>query len=273
LACLGAEGLRYVVLSPDAFLPGSAMSEAAPQFDGDIGQIVGMLVEHGVRPALGHFQKSSPSESARCIRRAVTAVKSLPGSRVSQLLTDHLFNDMPRRFVHSWRDTASRERRGRELEELHLAEWTLERLPEVVGEVPAALMQAAVAGDVVVCLNFDGEHVDLDICRRVVELLGPQSVIAMTDRLDIDRLAGVPLQRSQENSLWYQPSGIVAAGSSSIDLQMANIRSLGFNEADVWQMTAFQPARVLELDLSVGPGAPQRPCSYVRSGERFVIPA
>ncbi len=38
-----------------------------------------------------------------------------------------------------------------------------------------------------------------------------------------------------------QGKGYVAAGSYTIDRLMHNIRAIGFNEKDVWNMTSFVP--------------------------------
>jgi len=65
----------------------------------------------------------------------------------------------------------------------------------------------------------------------------------MTDRIDTDVMCGQDLNKSGENNLWYQGKGYVAAGSYTIDRLMHNIRSIGFNESDIWKLTSFTPLR------------------------------
>jgi len=115
-----------------------------------------------------------------------------------------------------------------------------------VGEVSGALIRAAHDGRLRLCLNFDGEHVDLEICRRVVELVGSRAVVAMTDRVDVGRLAGLPLERGPESELWYQATGLVAAGSSSVDRQMHTLRSIALDEPDVWRLAALNAAELMD---------------------------
>ncbi|HXM55599.1 MAG TPA: hypothetical protein VOB72_09430 [Candidatus Dormibacteraeota bacterium] len=254
----GPLGLEYLVLSPDAPEGG-----AGPGVD----EIVGLLLEHGIRPALGHFRKSHPEASARAIERIVeVAGRAAAAHLAPPLLTDHVFNDMPLRFRHAWRTPEERAARDRELRAARLSEWTLDNLDELAGPVPAALLRAAHAGRIMACLNFDGEHVDLDVCRRVVELVGSDSIVAITDGTDAATLGGQTLHRSEHNTLYYQDGGVVAAGSASVDRQMANMRRIGLREIDIWRMVAFNPERI------VGPAGgeasgPPRIATFV-DGER-----
>jgi N-acetylglucosamine-6-phosphate deacetylase len=238
LAC-GPLGLRYTVLSPDA-VP-----------TGELDWIVSGLIDGGVRVALGHFAKDDPKESARRIEQVLRiAERRAPGA--GMVLTDHLYNDMPRNFKHAWRGPAERAARDRELAQLRVDEWHFGNLEYRLGAVPAALMRAARDGRLSLCLNFDGEHVDPVICRRTVELLGARAVVAMTDRTETTTLGEQELYQTAEESLWYQVAGVVAAGSRGIWTQMAQARSLGICEADIWEMACFGPARALGLPQAAG---------------------
>lgn len=126
----------------------------------------------------------------------------------------------------------------------HLDQWNLDNINTVVREVPGTLMRCASEGLLTICMNFDSEHIDLEVARRVVELVGSRSIIAMTDRIETDSMCGQPLQKIEDNNLWYQGKGYVAAGSYTIDRFMNNIRAIEFNEKVVWDMTSFVPLRV-----------------------------
>jgi hypothetical protein len=272
LAACGELGLRYVVLSPDA-PPGS---EATPHDAPDrppahAGWIVDLLLESGIRPALGHFLKSDPIESARAIRGLLDAARRRGAGGPSTFISDHLFNDMPLAFTHCWRTGAARLRRDEDLAALRLAEWSLGDLDDRLGPVPAALIRGAHEGILTPCLNFDGEHVDLAICRRVVELLGAGRLIAITDRVQSASLGGQRLRRQEGSTLLYQSEGIVAAGSQPIDQQIDNMRSIGLGEAEIWQMFGLVPARALGIEPERD--AEGRPASFsaVSQGVRHAV--
>jgi N-acetylglucosamine-6-phosphate deacetylase len=123
-------------------------------------------------------------------------------------------------------------------------------------------MRFAAEGLLTICLNFDGEHVDHNIARRAVELVGPDRFIVMTDRCDVPRLGGQPLTQIEGSGLWYQGHGIVAAGSRPVDIQMQYLRPLGFDEPTIWDMVSFNPAGVL--------GSPATPDDAAESERSFV---
>jgi len=246
IADCGELGLEYLVFSPDALMPGSFLEPHMSRKHPGIGWVTATLVEGGVRPALGHFQKSDPAATADSIRKVLDIAKLCTSRPLHEVvLTDHLFNDTPLKFRHAWRLPAERENRASELEAARVDEWTLDNLDELVGEVPGILMRAAAEGELTICMNFDGEHVDLEICKRVVELVGANRVIAMTDRTDINSLGGQELELKDGCTLWYQEKGLVAAGTSTVLRQMNNILSLGFSEAQMWEMVSDLPLRVL----------------------------
>ncbi|MFB7947259.1 hypothetical protein ACFC6L_20345 [Kitasatospora phosalacinea] len=256
LAACGSLGLLYTVISPDAFTPASGLQGCYQPDQADLGWIVTTLVQHGVRPALGHFTRQDPSLSARLIHEMVDAAWSvdtpLHGARV---VTDHLFNDMPLTIRHAFRTHRAREQRAALIESYDLPGWNLADLDEQVGPVPAAIMRLCQAGRVASCLNFDGEHVDLAIAARAVEIVGSRNIMLMTDRCDSARLGGQQLAQSGENSLWYQDAGIVAAGSQPIDRQISNARSAGLAEQDIWNLVSSTALRSFGLlqDQDTGP--------------------
>jgi hypothetical protein len=277
LAMCGPMGLQYIVLSPDGLQPGSPLAPNGKDDYPSIEWIVQILLAHGVRPGFGHFMKSNAPLAAECIERALEAAQGAGARPFSgDVLTDHLFNDMPLNFKHAWR-TDDRSRRELELREVDLPSWSLGNLEERCGPVPAALMRAAHAGKLTLCLNFDGEHVDIEVAKRAVELVGPRSVIAMTDRTDKPRLGSQKLTRRADNTLYYQSQGIVAAGSQHIDRQISNMRRAGIDEQSIWTMTTGTPARVLNLptrdrDMAFLTCVDARGDRFFHNGARWTAP-
>lgn len=274
LACCGAYGLVYMVVSPDALWHRGQQTHDFATNKAELEWIASTLLDANIKLALGHFQKRDPLTSAAYTACLIELAKKRGYPPFSgMIMTDHLFNDMPLKFRHAWRGAAHRARRNEEIKHLRLEQWTLENLPEMVGEIPALLMQAAHEGWVTLCLNFDGEHVDLDVCRRVVELVGPDSLIAMTDRIDVGSLGGEPLEQREGSHLWYQKYGIVAAGSSSIDRQMRNLRSIGVSEADLWKIVSLTPLRILGVPVQheVCTTLPERGCLVIEQDQRYYL--
>jgi N-acetylglucosamine-6-phosphate deacetylase len=231
IAALGKAGLRYLVLAPDAM----AMQDMiAPGFR--LVDLVESLSENGVCIALGHFERSDPERSADRALGLIDAVQETIGFSQFNVLTDHLYNDMPRNFVHAWRGEAQ-VRRNSEVEEFL--------------RVPAALLEAARDGRLLPCLNFDGFHVDLAVCRRTTEYLGAGALIAITDHTETFSMAGEELHPAQDSSLWYRDDEVVAAGSKGLEWQIENMRRIGLAESDIYAMTTENPRRVIERAKSV----------------------
>ena len=252
LAACGRLGLEYVVLSPDAWLPGSHLIDTLGPNHPSLAWVIETLLVGGVRPALGHFTKHDPAASAGAITEVLAvAAAHGAGTGSDMVITDHLFNDMPVNVPYAWRTPEAQQRRQADLAALDLASWTLDDLPVIIGEVPAALIAAAHRGELAVCVNFDGEHLDTAIARRAVELMGPRSSIAMTDRTDVARLGGQELHREPGTSLWYQDRGVVAAGSTPIDRQRANMAAVGMDASTAWSITAATPSRVLRASVPI----------------------
>ena len=95
---------------------------------------------------------------------------------------------MPNNFKHTWRTPQERVHRLEGLKDARLDKWNIDNINTLVGEVPGTLMRAAKEGLLTICMNFDSEHVDLEVARRVVELVGSEGIIAMTDRIDTDSM-------------------------------------------------------------------------------------
>lgn len=263
IARCGEWGLIYTVLSPDAMTEKSYLNSSITPNHPSLEWIISTLVEAGIKPALGHFQKGNAEESADLITRVLTTAQKVSNyAGPNAVITDHLFNDMPNNFRHTWRTPEQKARRSRELKQARLDEWNLDTLQSLVGQVPGTLMRAAAEGQLTICLNFDGEHVDLEIARKVVELVGSKSIIAMTDRIDVPYMGGQSLQKLDGNNLWYQEKGVVAAGSYTIDRLIHNLRTIGCDEAAIWDLISFVPLRV-SGDLERIVDLPVKPFSFI----------
>jgi N-acetylglucosamine-6-phosphate deacetylase len=258
LANCGKKGLLYVILSPDIYLKNILKME-------DMLWIVSTLLEGGVYPAPGHFLKVNPEESARGVTKMLELIEK-KGNKPT--ISDHLFNDMPRNFKHSWRTPDERYYRSEHLKEINLLSWNKNNLEEKAGPVPAALMRGALDGLIKLCLNFDGEHVDLEISKRTVEILGVNNLIAMTDRIESRRLGGQQLRQYNHSKLLYQEQNIVAAGSQPISEQMNNMRRVGLSEVDIWTMFAFVPYETFKIKPAVDDK--NRPLQYTVVDNRNV---
>lgn len=240
IAALGRHGLRYLVLAPDAMETDDLVGPGMRLID-----LVECLSENGVRIALGHFERSDPQLSADRARRLIEAIQAMLGRSRFNVLTDHLYNDMPRNFVHAWRGEAQA-CRDRELAEFLSVQWNPGELVEHLGPVPAALIEAAREELLLPCLNFDGFHVDLEVCRRTVEYLGARGLIAITDHTETVTMAGEALHPDVDAELWYREDEIVAAGSKGLDWHLANMRSIGLEPAEIATMTVANPHRVID---------------------------
>ncbi|MFE4698477.1 hypothetical protein ACFRIC_15530 [Streptomyces sp. NPDC056738] len=242
---LGPHGLRYIVMGPDGGDLDDVLEGGVRYRD-----IVDLCYANGVRIALGHFRHTHPELSAERTRELIDYVHHRYGPSPDVLLTDHLFNDMPRAFRHVWRTPAERAARDGERAAFLAREWHYETLPELLGPVPAALVRAAQDEKLLPFLNFDGDHVDLAICRRTAEFLGTGRIIGITDDTEIPVLAGEALHHREGNHLWYRSDGIVAAGTGFYPRQYANVLGLGLGEDGVRDMFHTNPRRALRLPVA-----------------------
>ncbi|MEV4664809.1 hypothetical protein AB0J85_23020 [Micromonospora echinofusca] len=236
LADLGPHGLRYVVMAPD----GAGLDEPV-----DAGMTFADLLDrcydNEVRIAVGHFHRDDPDRSARRVGEVLDYLHSRYESSPYLVLTDHLYNDMPRRFAHAWRTEVALARKPEQLAAVIGPTWTRQNIAELLGPVPAAVLTAALDGRLMPCLNFDGRHVDLAICRRTVDFLGCDRLIALTDHTEIDTMAGEVLTQDAYSRLRLRDDGAVAAGSSGYELQRANMLSIGLDATQIDQLFRRNP--------------------------------
>lgn len=242
-------GLKYIVLSPDALSKGSCLYSKINKEYPSLDWIADAILKAGMKISIGHFHKKNSKESARLINVILDIAKKYYPSNVgSAVMVDHFFNDMPSNIKYAWRTSECKANREKDLKKLKVNEWTLDNIEEILGVVPSTIIKAARSGELTVCLNFDGEHVDTIIARKVVDLIGLQNVCAMTDRIEVNTMGNIALSQRVSSNLWYQQNGAVAAGTSTIDKQMENLRLMGFNESEVWTMCSFVPYKFLGIN-------------------------
>lgn len=236
IAALGPKGLIYCVISPDC---DPSIGTNGPE---SMLWIARTLLQKGVMPALGHFRKDDPAATARLID---DMCETLAGEGLGPVITDHMFNDMPLNFKHTWRTRNERENRSDQIARILAQDWSPDTIDEALGPVPAALVRQAWKGNLKICLNFDGDHVDIDVCRKSVGLIGADNVLLMTDRISGKRFGGRLLQSHADNSLLYQDQGIVAGGTQSVVSQLGNMMRAGMNSGDIHQIAYVNPHALL----------------------------
>lgn len=249
LARLGRHGLRYVVMAPDAMELGDEIERGFTFSD-----LLLELYGQGARVALGHFHRDDPARSARRVNDVLELLHSRYSNSPFLVLTDHLFNDMPRRFRHAWRTVEQREHRDGELAEFLSHKWEDSDLSCLLGPVPAAMLAAAHRGLLMPCLNFDGHHVDLEICRKTFEYLGEDRLIALTDHTELPTMAAEPLVRDEYSKLWLRDDGTVAAGSTGHLLQVENMRSIGLSKTAIDKLFFTTPRQAIAYQVVAAPG-------------------
>lgn len=244
LAALGRSGLRYIVMAPDAM-----------ELDDEVGSgftFADLLLdfyENGTRVALGHFHHGSPELSARRMRDVISFLHKHYESSPYLVLTDHLYNDMPRNFRHAYRTADELAHREEELPGVVDVTWTREALSQLLGPVPAGMITAAEDGKLFPCINFDGFHVDLDIVKKTVEFLGADKLIVLTDHTEVATMALEQLT-NDGSKLWRRNDGKVAAGMSGPDAQTANMRSIGLTPEQIEMVFWTNPKNAVEYLVS-----------------------
>ncbi|MGJ3495225.1 N-acetylglucosamine-6-phosphate deacetylase [Piscirickettsia salmonis] len=239
IAECGKKGLLYVILSPDFDLNSGKQNVEYPD---KITWIAEKLLEYGVMPTPGHFRKDCERHSAKMLQRVFNVVHEAG----FQTVTDHLFNDMPRNFKHAWRTENEKQLRQHELLDLNLDEWSLENIEERMGLIPATIIRNAKKGIVKIAQNFDGEHVDLAVVKKTIEIVGHENIIMMTDSIESRRLAGYDLTCKKGSNLLYQEEGIVAAGGLGVRQQIENMITIGLSKQQIMSIIHKTPLNVIK---------------------------
>lgn len=231
IANCGKLGLIYVIFSPDASMKNEKIYPESTLW------IAQALFEKQVLPAAGHFLKSNPADSALRLKDIYQYIENNDGMTI----TDHLYNDMPHNFKHAWRTPEEKNNRNQELKAQNIDQWQLDNLEDCLGLVPATMIRYAKKGILKIAMNFDGEHLDLAIVKRTVELLGAENILMMTDSIESKKLAGRKLEVKNYNNLLYQNTGIVAAGTSNVNRQIQNMVEIGLSDEQINKITKQNP--------------------------------
>ncbi len=177
--------------------------------------LVRTLVEHGIRPSVGHTDAGSGLTA-----RTLAEVADLQGAPA---MVTHLFNGMPP--MH------------------HRA-----------GGPVAAALAAAARGDAIVELIADGVHVEPEVVRMVFETVGPDSIALMSDAMAATGLGdGRYLLGSLEvvvegGTARTTGTGSIAGSTSTLaDCVRWCIEVVGLPEDDVLTAASATPARALGL--------------------------
>lgn len=241
IASCGEMGLIYSIFSPDAPVDEIGSEDGAPAKD--TAWVAETLLDGGVLPAAGHFLKDDPKRSAKKLQTIFDVIRSWG---YGPTITDHLYNDMPHNFRHAWRTKKDKEVRNNELETLMIEDWTLSNIETKLGPVPATMIKNARNGLVKISQNFDGEHVDLEIVRATVNLVGAENMLMMTDSIESHMLAGRELYQHEDSTLLYEEHGIVAAGTQGIHRQIENMLRMGLSPLQIEMITKLVPAEIFK---------------------------
>ena len=163
-------------------------------------------------------------------------------------MAGHLYYEMPLNFTHTLRTNEEKLQRESQIKDLLDQDWSADNMKKLLGPVPAAIISLALDAKLKICSNFDGDHVDLDICKKTVELIGSQNIMLMTDRIQSKVLGGQELGQNSDNSLLYQSRGIVAGGSQSVVNQIGNMMEIGLGSRDILNVVRGTAEKLL-LDV------------------------
>jgi N-acetylglucosamine-6-phosphate deacetylase len=234
--------LRYVVMAPDQFSLDEEVDTGLKFCD-----LITMIYDAGGRLALGHFAGKSEQASKKRLDEVLAHIERGYEASPYLILTDHLFNDMPRSFKHAFRTEEQRATREEEVAKHSKQSWEANELENLLGLVPAALLTAAREERLTPSLNFDGGHVDLSICRTVVDYLGAKRIIAITDHTESSSLAGEQLNLDSDARLLYREDGVLAASAASQEEQRRNMIKIGMSEQEI-EFVFFQvPLAAIEF--------------------------
>ncbi|MCF2706613.1 amidohydrolase family protein [Arcanobacterium haemolyticum] len=188
----------------------------APELDG-VRELVDHITTRGILPTWGHT--NADSHVARDLHQYARQRLDHAPVRSRRQVAVHLFNAM-RQMNH--------------------------RAPGPVFEYIAA----ARAGDLVVELIGDGTHLSIDLVRSIIEILGPESVVLITDAM---AAAGMPdgtyelsgLLVHVTNGIARLRGGNLAGGTSHLIDIVRTVVTAGIPLVDAVRMASTTPADVL----------------------------
>lgn len=188
--------------------------------------VIEALAAGGAVPSLGHTDCSA-AQMEHGIARSLAALAG-PGARSARPTATHLFNGM--RPIHH-RDAG-----------------------------PAlACIDAAARGEMVVELIADGVHLAPETVRYVMDLVGPDNAVLVTDAM---AAAGMPDGRYRLGALdvtvadsmaTLTEGGAIAGGTAHLlDVVRFSVQDAGIDLVDAVRAATATPARVLGREGSIG---------------------
>lgn len=193
----------------------------APELPGAVGPggVLETLVAGGALPSFGHTGASAARVRA-AVEEAHTLLGDTPAARSGRPTVTHLFNAMA---------------------PMH------HRSP---GPVPE-LLAAARRGSVVLELVADGTHLDIGLVRNVVEIVGRENVILVTDAMaaagmpDGDYQLGSRAVTVRDGVARLTHGGAIAGGTSHLIDVVRRCVAGGIDVVDAVSMASTGPAEVL----------------------------
>lgn len=186
----------------------------APELPG-ADALVRTLVEHGIRPSVGHT-----AADAMTTARALAQIADLQGAPA---LVTHLFNGMP-------------------------------PLHHRAGGPVAAALAAAARGEAILELIADGVHVAPEVVRMVFETVGPDAVALVSDAMAATGLGdgryplgGLEVVVESGTARTTDTGSIAGSTSTLADCVRWAVEVAGLPEEDVLTAATATPARALGL--------------------------
>lgn len=186
----------------------------APELPG-ADALVRTLVEHGIRPAVGHT-----AADATTTARALAQIADLQGAPA---LVTHLFNGMP-------------------------------PLHHRAGGPVAAALAAAARGEAILELIADGVHVAPEVVRMVFETVGPDAIALVSDAMAATGLGdgryplgGLEVVVASGTARTTDTGSIAGSTSTLADCVRWAVEVAGLPEEDVLTAATATPARALGL--------------------------
>lgn len=229
-------GLKYMVITPDRFALNEEVENGFSFRD-----LVSSVYNNGGRIALGHFERGNPKRSAKRVKALLDFLESEYEPSEYLVLSDHFLNDMPRNFKHAYRTSDEKVNGEEELKSFLEIEWEESILEDLLGPVPAYLLKEAKDKRIMLALNFDGLHVDLNICKRIIDYVGDSSIIAMTDHIETDSILGQNLSEEVCPGLLYRPDGVLAASAVVQEKQVENMIKCGISGKSIDKLFFSNP--------------------------------
>lgn len=216
-----------LIIPPDAHLaaelceiagPFATTMTLAPEASG-VNAVVETLITRGALPSFGHTD-AGPAAVLDALKYAGEVFARSATVRASRATVTHLFNGM--RPLHH-------------------------RDPGPI----MPLLRAAAAGEVVVELIADGEHVDRELVLEVIELVGRDNAVFVTDAMAAAGMADGQYRLGsmdvtvEAGCARLSDDGNLAGGTSHLLDQVRGMQQVGLDLVDACYLAATSPAAAI----------------------------